>query len=127
MASLSRYALIKMLELAIVVVCIWLHHEARSGDFTTDFISATAFGGFAIILVAGAVGHIMGSPITRRIDLFFCLVGIAVFVAAGALNIKHFENSSGKWKDYGLAKGSLAVINGVFFLLDAVTTWRGDF
>lgn len=51
-----------------------------------------------------------------------------MFVAAGALNIKKYEDMwKSEHRDYGLAKGSMAVINGVFFLLDALITWRGDF
>lgn len=72
-------------------------------------------------------GHLMSAPITRKIDIFFCLVGCAAFVAAGALNIKQWDN---RWKsetrDYGLAKASLAIINGAIFLVDSLLTWRGD-
>ncbi|XP_066159024.1 uncharacterized protein [Euwallacea fornicatus] len=128
MGSISRLSIIKFLELFIAVVCIGLHYKCETKDWNIDTLSAVAFGGFIIILIGGFAGYLLGSPITKKIDIFYSLVGCAMFLAAGALNIKHFENA---WKtetrDYGLAKGSMAVINGVFFLLDALITWRGDF
>ncbi|XP_066259679.1 uncharacterized protein [Euwallacea similis] len=128
MASISRLSIIKFLELLIAVICIGLHYKCQTGDWNIDTLSAVAFGGFIIILIGGFAGYLLSSPITKKIDIFYSLVGCAMFVAAGALNIKNFENSwKGEARDYGLAKGSMAVINGVFFLLDALITWRGDF
>lgn len=70
----------------------------------------------------------MSTPINRRIDIFFSLIGCAIFIAAGALNIKIFQDSwKGETRDYGLAKASLAIINGALFLLDSLLSWRGDF
>lgn len=69
----------------------------------------------------------MASPITRRIDVYFGIAGVALFVATGAVNIKFFENVRGDYGRYGLAKASLAIINGVLFLLDSLITWRGDY
>lgn len=73
-------------------------------------------------------GYLMSTPINRRIDIFFSLVGCAIFVAAGALNIEIFKDyAKGEYKDYGLTKASLAIINGALFLLDSLLSWRGDF
>lgn len=70
----------------------------------------------------------MSTPINRRIDIFFSLAGCAIFVAAGALNIEFFQDTwKGEYRDYGLSKASLAIINGALFLLDSLLTWRGDF
>lgn len=70
----------------------------------------------------------MSTPFNKKIDIFFSLVGCALFVAVGALNIKIFQDySKSEWRDYGLAKASLAIINGAIFLLDSLLTWRGDF
>ncbi|XP_076275845.1 protein snakeskin-like [Rhynchophorus ferrugineus] len=128
MASINRLSLIKFFELALAVACLGLHHKVVSGDWNVDTLSAATFGGYIIILLGGAAGSLMSASGNKKVDLYYSLVGCATFVAAGALNIKHFEN---QWKsearDYGLAKGSLAVINGVFFLLDTLVTWRGDF
>ncbi|RZC00567.1 hypothetical protein BDFB_010852 [Asbolus verrucosus] len=70
----------------------------------------------------------MSTPINRRIDIFFCLVGCATFVAAGALNIEYFQDyGRSEYRDYGLSKASLAIINGALFLIDSLLTWRGDY
>ncbi|XP_050308838.1 uncharacterized protein LOC126745152 [Anthonomus grandis grandis] len=128
--AISRLSIIKFLELALAVTCLGLHSKAAVGDWNIDTFSAVTFGGFIIILIGGFAGYIISAPISKKIDIFYTLVGCAMFVAAGALNIKHFERSSwgsSEVRDYGLAKGSLAVINGIFFLFDSLVTWRGDF
>ncbi|KAH1025753.1 uncharacterized protein LOC109544594 [Dendroctonus ponderosae] len=126
--AISRLSIIKFLELLIAVICLGLHYKSQTTDWNIDTLSAVAFGGFIIILVGGFAAYIISAPISKRIDIFYSLVGCAMFVAAGALNIKHFENGwKGETRDYGLAKGSMAVINGVFFLFDALISWRGDF
>lgn len=126
--NISRYSLIKFLELGITAVCIWLHSESVANRFLEDFLCGAAFGGFLIIQLGGATGHVMSSPITRKIDVYFGIAGVIVFVATGAVNIKFFEHySKSEYGKYGLAKGSLAIINGVLFLLDSLITWRGDY
>ncbi|KAJ8949101.1 hypothetical protein NQ318_017006 [Aromia moschata] len=114
--------------MAIALCCIGLHYKSRTNDFNADTISATAYGGYVIILIGGFAGYLMSTPINRRIDIFFSLAGCAIFVASGALNIEIYkDSSSSEWRNYGLAKASLAIINGVLFLLDSLLTWRGDF
>lgn len=126
--AISRLSIIKFLELLLAVACIGLHHKSSTGDWNIDTLSAATFGGFVIILIGGFAGYLVSAPISKKIDIFYSLAGCALFVAAGALNIKHYENSwKGEYRDYGLAKGSLAIINGVLFLLDGLITWRGDF
>jgi len=126
--AISKLSIVKFLELALTIVCVGLHFKSISGDNVTDFISSGAFCGFAVILIGGLVGHLMSTPINRRIDIFFCLVGCAGFVAAGALNIQFYDNAwKGERRDYGLAKASLAIINGAVFLVDSLLTWRGDY
>ncbi|KAK9744988.1 hypothetical protein QE152_g7332 [Popillia japonica] len=126
--NISRYSIIKFLELAIVAVCIWLHHESVANRFLEDFLCGAAFGGYLIILLGGATGHVVSTPITRRIDVYFGIIGVILFVATGAINIKFFEGySKHEYGKYGLAKGSLAIVNGVLFLLDSLITWRGDY
>lgn len=70
----------------------------------------------------------MSTPINRRIDIFYCLLGCALFVAAGALNIEAYKDRANtEEKRYGLAKASIAIIGGAVFLLDSLLTWRGDY
>lgn len=126
--AISRLSIIKFLELAVAIACIGLHYKSRTNDLDTDTLSAVAFGGYVIILIGGFAGYLMSTPFNKRIDIFFSLVGCAIFVAAGALNIKIYDDyGKSEWRDYGLSKASLAIINGALFLLDSLLTWRGDF
>lgn len=61
-------------------------------------------------------------------DLFFSLIGCALFIAAGSLNIDYFHKLAYKssFRDTGLAKGSLSIIEGAIFLVDAFLTFRGE-
>lgn len=86
------------------------------------------FGGYLIILVGGCFGSLMGTPINRRVDLFFSLVGFALFIITGALNIEAFRTLLHKssFRDIGLAKGSICIIQGALFLLDSYFTVKGE-
>ncbi|CAH1183058.1 unnamed protein product [Ceutorhynchus assimilis] len=100
--AISRLSIIKFLELLVAVVCVGLHYKSQTGDWNVDTLSAVAFGGFIIILVGGFAGYLISAPINKKIDIFYSLVGCAIFVAAGALNIKHYDNSwKGEHRDYG--------------------------
>ncbi|KAJ8949100.1 hypothetical protein NQ318_017005 [Aromia moschata] len=125
MVTFRRVYLLKVLELAIAIACIALHYKTRTNDFDTDTLSATAFGGYIIILVGEIGGLLMGTPVTRRIYIFYSVVATAVFVAAGALNleiIKHWGKSD--LRDCGFSKGILSIINGALFLIDTLLEWR---
>jgi hypothetical protein len=126
--AISRLSIIKFLELALAVTCMGLLYKSPSNDWETDMLSTVAFGGYIIILVGGFAGYLMSTPFNKRIDIFYSLVGCALFIAAGSLNIKIYNpRARSEWRDYGLAKSSLAIINGALFLLDSLLTWRGDF
>jgi hypothetical protein len=51
-----------------------------------------------------------------------------LFIAAGSLNIDYFQKLVHKssFRDTGLAKGSLSIIEGIVFLVDAFLTFRGE-
>ncbi|XP_076243668.1 protein snakeskin [Calliopsis andreniformis] len=129
MAAITRLSIIKFLELLIVCILIGLHyHSFNAGDQHTAMITMGTFGGYLIILVGLFAGSLMGTPVNRRVDLFFAIVGCVLFIVAGALNIDffnklYFKNS---FRDTGLAKGSISIIEGALFLLDAFLTFRGE-
>ncbi|KAF7405810.1 hypothetical protein HZH68_005179 [Vespula germanica] len=86
------------------------------------------FGGYLIILVGLFAGNIMGTPVNRRVDLFFSLVGCVLFIITGALNIQYFDELAYKssFRDIGLTKGSISIIQGALFLIDSFLTFRGE-
>ncbi|XP_029044864.1 uncharacterized protein LOC117601835 [Osmia lignaria lignaria] len=129
MAQITRLAVIKFLELVIVCVLIGLHyHSFNAGDQHTAMITMGTFGGYLIILVGLFAGSLFGAPVDRRVDLFFSLVGCVLFIVAGALNIDFFSNLAykGSFRDTGIAKGVISLVEGVLFLVDAFFTYRGE-
>ncbi|XP_043489561.1 uncharacterized protein LOC122516073 [Polistes fuscatus] len=128
MVNITRLTIIKFFELILVCILIGLHYNSfYEGDKHTEMITMGTFGGYLIILVGLFAGSLMATPVNRRVDLFFSLIGCALFVAAGALNIKHFDKRSDtSIRDTGLAKGSISIIQGVLFLVDAFLTFKGE-
>ncbi|XP_060521225.1 uncharacterized protein LOC132698918 [Cylas formicarius] len=123
--EISKLSIVKFFEMALSAICIGFHYRSRTNDFDCDTVSAVAFGGFIIISSGSFIGLLMNAPINRKVDTFYSLVGCAVFVAAGSLNIDFFEHfTRSEWKHYGIAKGILAIVNGAVFVLDSVLTWR---
>jgi len=60
-------------------------------------------------------------------DIFFSMVGCALFIAAGALVIQTYDGmSKSDTRDTGLAKGAMAIIAGVVFLVDSLISFRGE-
>jgi uncharacterized membrane protein YjjP (DUF1212 family) len=91
------------------------------------------FVGYSIILVGLFAGFLMNTPINKRIDLFFSIVGCALFITCGVLILQYWnDTTSGKIigfasndrKSVGVTKGAIAIINGVLFLVDVVFTFR---
>lgn len=67
----------------------------------------------------------MDTPINKKLDMFFSLVGTIMFVASGALVIEAWENSfNSESRRLAMAKGGLAIINGVIFLFDILLTYK---
>lgn len=129
--------MIKFLELIVTLACVGLHYNSgESVDYHSVMLINGTFVGFTIILIALFAGYIMGTPINKRIDLFFSLIGCAMFITSGVLIIQFWNKDnvsaiSEKFgfgtpdsKKYGLTKGGLAVTNGILFLVDVVFTFR---
>ncbi|CAO1389785.1 unnamed protein product [Diamesa serratosioi] len=132
--ALSRLSIIKFLELALTLTCLGLHYNsmAEGAHHTVMLVNGT-FVGFTIILVGLFAGYMMSTPINKRIDLFFSLLGCAMFIASGVLILQFWnDTSSAKLigffdndrKTLGITKGSIAVVNGILFFLDVIFTFR---
>lgn len=58
--------------------------------------------------------------------MFFCVVGAILYIASGSMSINHFRN----WRfgsdqaNLGVALGSLAIVQGALFILDAFFVFR---
>lgn len=133
--ALSRLSIIKLLELIVTLTCLGLHYNSmgETVDRHSILLINGTFVGFTIILVGLFAGYIMNTPINKRIDLFFSVIGCALFITSGVLILQFWNDSyTGKitgWvskddKTLGITKGSLSIINGILFLVDFVFTFR---
>ncbi|CAK1547313.1 unnamed protein product [Leptosia nina] len=124
--AISRLSIIKFLELAITCACVALHYHSYNIDPEIGMLVTGTFIGYLIIFAGAAAGYIMQTPSHKRIDIFYSLIGVCLFVASGAVIIDRFQNAwKGDLRDKNLAKASLAIINGALLLVDAVLTQRG--
>ncbi|KOC62346.1 hypothetical protein WH47_05329, partial [Habropoda laboriosa] len=113
----------------VVCVLIGLHyHSFSDGGRHSAMITMGAFGGYLIILAGIFLGILLGSALDRRLDMFFTVAGFILFVLAGALILDYFANSvyKGSFRDTGLAKGCVSLVEGILFLVDAVLVYRGS-
>lgn len=125
---------------------------AEYSDMHNALIINGTFVGFTIILVGVFAGYIMSTPINKRIgkpltvlssdrklnfqiisDVFFSLIGCALFITSGVLILQYWNDTtvgkvigfaSNDRKSVGITKGSLAIVNGIVFLVDVVFTFR---
>ncbi|XP_046959794.1 uncharacterized protein LOC124529900 [Vanessa cardui] len=124
--AISRLSIIKFLELALTCSCVALHYHSYNGDADIGMLVTGTFIGYLIIFAGAAAGYVMQTQAHKRIDIFYSLVGVALFVASGAVLIDRFQNySKSEFRDKNLAKASLSIINGAILLIDAVLTQRG--
>ncbi|XP_072931856.1 protein snakeskin-like [Epargyreus clarus] len=124
--AISRLSIVKFLELALTCSCVALHYHSYNAGADPGMLVTGTFVGYLIIFAGAAAGYLMQTPAHKRIDIFYSLVGVALFVASGAVLIDRFQNSGkSEFRDKNLAKASLAIINGAVLLIDAVLTQRG--
>jgi len=125
--ALSKLTFGKLLELLLTLTCLGLHYNSMGEtDQHTILITAGTFVGYTIILVGLFAGYLLNTPINKRIDIFFSLIGAALFIATGVMVIQHWDNAVFKTETRKLAltKGGLSIVNGVLFFLDTILTFR---
>lgn len=90
-------------------------------------ISKIIFG----VLRCQFTGYILSTPINKRIDIFFSLIGAALFIATGSILLNEwYDKKNGiltqfdSNKDLYPAKAYLALANGILFFVDVVFTFR---
>lgn len=124
--AVSRLSIVKFLELAVTISCAVLHYKSlgETDDLTIMLVAGT-FVGFSVILIGLFAGYLMGTPINKKIDIFFSLIGCAMFIASGVLVLQAWESGfKTERRRLAISKGSLAIVNGVLFFFDAVFTFR---
>lgn len=67
----------------------------------------------------------MKAPFSKRVDIFLSVIGTAAFVTSGIFIIEEWENSfRTRTRDLAILKGSVSILNGIIFGLDALFTFR---
>ncbi|KAG7302470.1 hypothetical protein JYU34_012378 [Plutella xylostella] len=124
--AVSRLSIVKFLELALACACVAIHYHSYNSDPDIGMLVTGTFVGYLIIFAGAAAGYMMQTVTHKRVDIFYSLVGVALYVASGAIIIDRYQNAgSSNIRDKNLAKASLAIINGALLLIDAVLTQRG--
>ncbi|XP_065365081.1 uncharacterized protein LOC135958136 [Calliphora vicina] len=122
----GRINLVKFLELGFSVACLVLHYYSFDDrDILASLLATGTFAGYIVVLFGVFVGTLMRASIHRRIDIFFSIMGCALFIASGVFVIEAWEHSfRTRTRDLALIKASLAIVNGVLFGFDAIFTFR---
>ncbi|CAH2106223.1 unnamed protein product [Euphydryas editha] len=124
--AISRLSIIKFIELALTCACVALHYHSYNAEADIGMLVTGTFIGYLIIFAGAAAGYVMQTQAHKRVDIFYSLIGVALFIASGAVLIDRFQNyGKSEFKDKNMAKASLAIINGAVLLIDAVLTQRG--
>ncbi|XP_058448514.1 uncharacterized protein LOC131428528 [Malaya genurostris] len=119
-------SIIKFLELCLATTCTVLHYYSfDDGDLVTGFVATGSFCGYIVILSTVMVGYLMKAHVHRRQNLFYSLLGCGLFLTSGVFIIKAWEHAyRTRTRDLAITKGSVALINGIIFLMDTVFTFR---
>ncbi|XP_013113567.1 uncharacterized protein LOC106091563 [Stomoxys calcitrans] len=122
----GRISVVKFLELGFAIACLALHfYSFDDRDIITSFLATGTFSGYIVVVIGIFAGAMMRAHIHRRIDIFFSVLGCALFVASGIFIIEAWEYSfRTRTRDLALIKASLSIVNGVLFGFDAIFTFR---
>ncbi|KAI8436116.1 hypothetical protein MSG28_004218 [Choristoneura fumiferana] len=124
--AISRLSIIKCLELALTCSCVAIHAVSFNTDVETGMLVTGTFVGYLIVFAGAAAGYFLQTPSHKRIDIFYTLIGVGLFVASGAILIDRYHNATRTEEvKKMLAKASLSIINGGVLLIDAIVTQRG--
>ncbi|XP_050431959.1 uncharacterized protein LOC126840338 [Adelges cooleyi] len=127
--AITKITMIKFLEVALVVIIFALHYNSfPGGDVTSIMITTGTYVGYVIILAGIFIGLFTGTPISARLDMFYVLIGAALYIAAGVMSYNYFNNQLVKtsYVNTGMTKAWLSILNGVVFVVDAAFTYRGE-
>ncbi|XP_055714015.1 protein snakeskin-like [Phlebotomus papatasi] len=124
--SHNRLSVIKFMELSLAIASTVLHYYSfNDGELVTAFLATGTFCGYIIVLIAIFAGHMIGTPVNKRLSIFYSIIGSVMFITSGVFIIEAWEHSfRTRTRDLAITKGSVAIINGAVFLLDTIFTFR---
>ncbi|CAG9137306.1 unnamed protein product [Plutella xylostella] len=80
--AVSRLSIVKFLELALACACVAIHYHSYNSDPDIGMLVTGTFVGYLIIFAGAAAGYMMQTVTHKRVDIFYSLVGVALYVAA---------------------------------------------
>lgn len=127
--AITKITMIKFLEIALTIIIFVLHYNSfPGGDTTSVMITTGTYVGYVIILAGIFIGLFTGTPISARLDMFYVLIGAALFIASGVMSYNYYSGYALKssYVNTGLTKAWLSILNGIVFVVDAAFTYRGE-
>lgn len=118
---------IKWLELALTIVIFVLHYEAFPIlKSIATMITTGTYVGYLIIMPGLLHATFTGAPVSADLNLYFMVVGGALYIISGILSFDYYNNVLGDstYMNTGLVKSGLSVINGVTFVVDIAINSR---
>lgn len=70
-------------------------------------------------------GHLLRTPIHKRLDVLFSFVGAAMFIASGVLILRIWNMPfRSKFRDLSILKGAVSFITGALFIFDFIFAFK---
>lgn len=103
-----------------------LHAESLIDTRERQYVIGGTFIAYFIIGVASLL-ELIGQPLTKFHELFFCVIGVIMFLASGIMAIKYYDDSIWVYKTVKIvcAKGVLALINAVLYTVYGILMLMG--
>ncbi|VVC34480.1 Hypothetical protein CINCED_3A007181 [Cinara cedri] len=127
--AITKITMIKFLELALTIIIFVLHYNSfPGGNVSTVMITTGTYVGYVIILAGIFIGLFTGTPISSKLDMFYVLIGAALYISSGVMSYTYYDGFTLKssYVTTGMTKAWLSILNGVVFVVDAAFTYRGE-
>ncbi|XP_022831202.1 uncharacterized protein LOC111359786 isoform X2 [Spodoptera litura] len=115
--------LIKLCELMLTVACLTLHHYSYDlTDIPTLMLCSGTYVGYVVVLSGEIVGEMLFAPLDLVQDMYFGMLGVALFSVSGGLVLSARVRTSVYPRtgdsNAAILAASLALLNAVFMLFD---------
>lgn len=111
---------------SLSIACLFFHYYSfDDSDLVTCFLATGTFCGYIVILIALFASMLVNSKIHKRIDIFYSIIGAALFTTSGVFIIEVWQQAfRTRTRDIAMLKGALSIINGILLLLDCIFTYK---
>lgn len=98
--------------------CVGLHNASLVDTVERQYVIGGCYIGYMVIGIATLL-EFVSQPCPKNQDLYFCAIGVLMFLAAGILSIKFYRDSFvlTNTEKIVCAKGALSVVNAALYLV----------